>query len=394
VSYDEGTSYKIYTYSLQPNLEIETFYDPITQQELQEQRVNYSYNSKKLLSEISMLRSDGKKQVTKFVYPFEIKEGQDITVLRKMTEKHIFSDYVDKVTYSNDNVIEGEYRKYGETSTNSGIFRPERIDVLLSTGVIPYESLYSFINSYREVVSINLSVFTEATKERSFPYCNHTEMGYIALSGKGNIQIIKNDQDTVYSKAFSVILGEERENITLTPGQYKIILKRQQIMYSSSCRLFLQDRKTTIAGNGYLQPEMYYRYDNYGNIRESKSAGSNMPTVYLWGYKSQYPIAKIENATYEQVRTALGYSNDNQVETLSNNDTPFSFDWTTINNLRTQLPNAQVTVYQYKPLAGITLITDPRGVKTTYEYDSFGRLQAIKDTNNKAIESYEYHYKN
>jgi YD repeat-containing protein len=48
----------------------------------------------------------------------------------------------------------------------------------------------------------------------------------------------------------------------------------------------------------------------------------------------------------------------------------------------------------YKPLVGLRTMIDPRLVKTTYEYDDFGRLQAIKDENNKTIENYDYHYKN
>jgi YD repeat-containing protein len=39
-------------------------------------------------------------------------------------------------------------------------------------------------------------------------------------------------------------------------------------------------------------------------------------------------------------------------------------------------------------------VTDPRGIKTTYEYDSFNRLKYIRDENGNAIETYDYHYKN
>jgi YD repeat-containing protein len=63
-------------------------------------------------------------------------------------------------------------------------------------------------------------------------------------------------------------------------------------------------------------------------------------------------------------------------------------------DLRALLPNAQVTTYTYKPLVGVETITDPRGVKVTYHYDDFGRLQWIEDNNGKKIENYNYHYKN
>ena len=45
-----------------------------------------------------------------------------------------------------------------------------------------------------------------------------------------------------------------------------------------------------------------------------------------------------------------------------------------------------ITTYTYKPLVGVTSITDPRGVKTTYNYNDFGRLQNIKDENGNIIE--------
>ncbi|MCL1936810.1 MAG: RHS repeat protein [Candidatus Azobacteroides sp.] len=53
-----------------------------------------------------------------------------------------------------------------------------------------------------------------------------------------------------------------------------------------------------------------------------------------------------------------------------------------------------MTTYTYKPLVGVQTMIDPRGAKTTYVYDAFGRLQTIKDDNDKALENYEYHYKN
>jgi YD repeat-containing protein len=64
-----------------------------------------------------------------------------------------------------------------------------------------------------------------------------------------------------------------------------------------------------------------------------------------------------------------------------------------INNLRTQLPDAQITTYTYKPLVGMTSMTDPRGVKIFYEYDDFNRLKCIKDNNGNIIQKFDYHYK-
>jgi len=52
-----------------------------------------------------------------------------------------------------------------------------------------------------------------------------------------------------------------------------------------------------------------------------------------------------------------------------------------------------ITTYTHKPLIGITSITDPRGEKTTYHYDSFGRLILIKDADGNIISENKYNYR-
>jgi YD repeat-containing protein len=64
-----------------------------------------------------------------------------------------------------------------------------------------------------------------------------------------------------------------------------------------------------------------------------------------------------------------------------------------ISSLRSGLPSALITIYTYKPLVGITSVTDPNGVTTYYEYDSFGRLQYLRDDKGNIRKSYDYHYK-
>ena len=62
-------------------------------------------------------------------------------------------------------------------------------------------------------------------------------------------------------------------------------------------------------------------------------------------------------------------------------------------NLQDALPNALITTYTYKPLVGIATMTDPRKVKTEYDYDTFGRLKKVTQAG-KEIEWYDYRYKN
>ncbi|GHU89918.1 hypothetical protein FACS1894155_07590 [Bacteroidia bacterium] len=153
--------------------------------------------------------------------------------------------------------------------------------------------------------------------------------------------------------------------------------------------MYLPSSLQTQQGTHAVETRVNYAYNPKGDLIEASKDNADQ-VVYLWGYNRQYPVAKIENATYAQVVGAFsgGQAAINALETATNPD------MTPVNNLRNTLTDALVTTYTYKPLVGMLSVTDPRGVKTTYEYDDFGRLKTIKDHNNSVVESYNYNYRN
>ncbi len=137
----------------------------------------------------------------------------------------------------------------------------------------------------------------------------------------------------------------------------------------------------------------FNRYDQYGNILEQQKVNGPLQ-CYLWGYNSQYPIAKIENASYQDVTNVLGQSTIDQLAASTS-----AYDGqvrSVLNILRTdsRLKNALVTTYTYNPLVGMTSMTDSKGETTTYEYDSFQRLMNVKDRDGNIIKRNDYHYQN
>lgn len=148
--------------------------------------------------------------------------------------------------------------------------------------------------------------------------------------------------------------------------------------------------KTNTGVNSSLEPRVScHKYDSYGNLLHVSADGSsNM--VYLWGYQGMYMIAKIANATYDEVKTALGVT----PESLSAASTP---NMDLINGLRGKLKNSHISTYTYKPLVGLLTETSPFGITTFYDYDSFGRLKEtylMEGTSKKILQAYEYNYVN
>lgn len=159
-------------------------------------------------------------------------------------------------------------------------------------------------------------------------------------------------------------------------------------------------------GNAALEKRAEYKYDGYMNIRSINIDG--IETVYIWSYSGQYPIAKIEGVTLNEVINTMAETKLNQfpkgakVEDMGmvaldeivgekNNTKILAY----INTIRDKVNKlgGYITTYTYKPLVGMTSQTLPNGLKTTYQYDGFGRLIKVLDHNGKVISTNEYNYK-
>ena len=128
------------------------------------------------------------------------------------------------------------------------------------------------------------------------------------------------------------------------------------------------------------------KYDEKGNILQyTQESGVSISLIY--GYNKTQPIAKIENATYSSLQ-----SQATNLQTISNSGTESELI-TALNGLRNSFPNAMVTTFTYKPLIGISTLTDPKGDQITYSYDSFGRLQSVKDKDGNLLSENQYNYR-
>jgi|GEM_PF-4340561 len=135
----------------------------------------------------------------------------------------------------------------------------------------------------------------------------------------------------------------------------------------------------------------YDRYSREGNIVQYTLGKAKSVTV-LWGYNGRYPVARIENATYATVTAALGTSAKAKLDNLNRASVQPSTVNGIVQELRTNLPKAQVTTYTYDPSVGMTSMTDPRGLVEHYGYDAFNRLNTVRDHQNQVAKTYCYSY--
>lgn len=134
-----------------------------------------------------------------------------------------------------------------------------------------------------------------------------------------------------------------------------------------------------------------YRHDVYGNkIEEVKDGKEHV--VYLYDYNHQYVVAKIENATYDEVSSLLGESS---IRNMADSENLSGWE-EKLDALRSLLPESQIYTYTYDPLVGVTSIKEPNGNLVHFEYDELGRLvrtYQVANDRTEVLSRYQYHYK-
>lgn len=129
--------------------------------------------------------------------------------------------------------------------------------------------------------------------------------------------------------------------------------------------------------------EAYDNYDKYGNVVTLRGLYDNV-TIYLWSYHGKYPIAEIKGSTYDKVKSALG----GKPELLSEESEP---NMKKMEQLRTLLPHAQITISAYKQQVGLKYISEPSGRISFFRFDDQGRLkQRFRRGDKGALQLMEY----
>ncbi|TJZ49896.1 hypothetical protein FAZ15_21985 [Sphingobacterium olei] len=135
--------------------------------------------------------------------------------------------------------------------------------------------------------------------------------------------------------------------------------------------------------DGSYTPEFVFtRYDQKGRLLESKEKGFR-PSTYLYGYKNNMLVARIQGLDYDEVTTVVS------VEGLSGQYGETVLD-NTLELLHLDLPPSIVNSYTFHFDGQLRSIRNPSGKVEFFEYDPMRRLKDRLDMDKNILDNYRY----
>lgn len=234
--------------------------------------------------------------------------------------------------------------------------------------------------SYDNPEHLQLSTYTMTdSKGRTITESHYYPEDYDNTIGYNLKGLIENNV-SVPIKTERIVNGEQVSGNVFTYNEWGKPL--QQYQFRSANPLPSQDHVPTTYLPSLYELTQEWRYNNDLNVVEHHLK-DNMSTTFLWGYGGALPVAKIDNATYDEVVDNLELEwESNDYGNLSESD---------INALRTGLPDAFITIFTHHILDGVTSITNPDGKTERYYYKN-GRFDRAYDDEGNIVQKVEYNF--
>ncbi|WP_312903209.1 hypothetical protein [Chryseobacterium taichungense] len=292
-----------------------------------------------------------------------------------------------KNTYNSDNqIVESSDFQYNFQNIPGSV--PEQFGEITSSP--------SWIQYIKETTTSKLGQsFNKTIKETTFSPNNFQEMLSKITTNNGESSEVstKYAQDLSNSRLITA-------NIISVPLQVEtrsngITLSKVTTVYGNSSHFYPTALESTDLDQVPETQVTYDLYDDKGNLIQTTDKSGNSITT-IWGYYKTIPIAQIVGAKYNDISSlsvitaAINASNSD-----ADNPANEAVLLNALENLRLapQLQQYSVTVSTYDPLVGVTNTISSGGIKTSYEYDSSGRLLKVKNSEGQVLKENQYNYK-
>jgi len=379
ISVEEGTAYRLYTYSYIPDQETTTIYDENGLNGVTTIR-NLAYTDPdKLLKSEALTNSKAGTITTAYKYPGDMLSTDPTGVFNDMyTNWHIVSPVIEKTT-----TYPGSQSEYERTD----YFNP-------FTGVYVPRTIYSGP--------------TSATAEPRFWFHNYDANGNVLNTAREKgpttsyiwgynkrypiASIINADRNQIYQQGFEQAeLGLDFEgpitldNVRAHTGKYSAKINNTGTTEKVSHTITMTPVNLTV------KKKFVYSGWTY----------SDGPSVRIWlfmkrsgetGYYSYVnDVATTVTGKWVYLQKEFEVPADVANLFLRLDNDGGGNVW--FDDLRIRPSDAAMSTYTYEPLVGMTSAIDDSGKTVYYEYDTFQRLMNIKDQNGFIIKNYDYHYK-
>lgn len=288
-----------------------------------------------------------------------------------------------------------------KSKQNTYSFPSVCVDTIFTiTGEIAREVYYPRFN-----IDLTRSVETDyfdnhqIAKRASFKYNKYGMPTEISSSSSDDIDIVETTQYSGDTLATSGILMSMRENhivnaviqsetkkgeTTLNKTRYTYYRPNEEnsaLIRPASTEIWTQE-------DGWLTTNTYL-FDNKGLLRQITDADS-IKTSYLWSYCGKHPVAIAQNSEWQTLVHGLASIGCGTPELLAESVNIDDATFGRLSTLGAHLPNASVSIYRYKPNAGVSEVVMPNSLRAYYAYDGYGRMTSISDDKKKRLEQIEY----
>jgi len=243
------------------------------------------------------------------------------------------------------------------------------------------QSIYNINNSILKSTSESIGDITYK-KQYFYPFDDEVN----SFFGMDSL-ITDNRIESIIKKQFSVIKDGSTE---------KLISSVESIYDNNiSNNTILLKKTTSIKGGSVSDGDIprndfiVHKYNNKSKPVEASNL-NGIHTVNIWGYNQTKIIAKITNATIEDLDNYI--TNLQNLSNLDIDDTSEENLLNALKNLYTfpELKKSLISVYTHNPLVGISSMTDNKLKTLYYKYDDFNRLKYILDDNANIVKEFDY----